>query len=65
MAIPTREQIYQQITAYHESPPENVSLLEYISTWLDTLELPETVIVASTEINPKQQIMDDLDSYAQ
>lgn len=61
--IPTRFDIQNKINQYYTDEVTNMSVTDYVSSWLDSLDLPETVVIAQQPVNPKQQILDDLDSY--
>lgn len=60
--IPTRTQVASKVAEW-EAGSKSESLEGFISAWLDTLSLPETIIVASNVVNPKEQILSDLESY--
>lgn len=62
--IPTRTEIQEQVNDYYDFPKPNVTLEQYISEWLDTLDLPETITQFNEQVNPKELILDDLESYA-
>jgi len=64
--VPTRSEIIQKIDKItHEKSysGSKEQIIREISVWLDTLTLPETIIVAGREVNPKEQILADLPSY--
>lgn len=60
--IPNRSEIQAKVDQYFAGQKTN-SLLEFMTDWLDGLDLPETIMVASNQINPKEQILSDLESY--
>ena len=62
--IPTRNEIQAKIDALIIDPKLNREDFPLkISEWLDSLEMPETIIIAGETVNPKEQILDDLKSY--
>lgn len=61
--IPTRARIQEQISDYYDFPRPNITLEQYISEWLETLDLPETITIFNEPVNPKDRILSDLDSY--
>lgn len=64
--IPTREQIYNKIIEIKADPAFSTiksDLKAKLAAWLDSLDMPETIIVGGEEVNPKRQILEDLDSY--
>lgn len=58
--IPTRAQIQEKI---NESKESDLPLDQFMSNWLDTLDLPKTITIANEVKDPKEMIMSDLDSY--
>lgn len=60
--IPTRPEVQLKVTEYYTTLPE-MTLAEYITNWLNTLGLPDTITVASNQISPAAQILADLDTY--
>lgn len=60
--IPTRSQIAAKVAEWEAGDKLQV-LEEFIIAWLDTLDLPASIIVASNSVNPKEQILSDLESY--
>lgn len=61
--IPTRNEIQVKISEYYGLPEPRPLIQSYISEWLDDLSLPATITIASNEVSPKAQILDDLESY--
>lgn len=63
--IPTRAEISDKIDELIANPTLNrEDFPNEISKWLDTLNMPSTITIAEQEVNPKEQILSDLISYA-
>jgi hypothetical protein len=63
--IPTRSDIQSKIDEIRKDPNFSTlrsEVIEKISVWLDSLKL-KPVIRFGEEIDPKQMILDDLDTY--
>lgn len=59
--VRTRDEIYDKIQEIRNDP--KLDLYTEMSKWLDTLQLPQTITVAGEQRDPKQMILDDLESY--
>lgn len=61
--IPTRPEIQAKIYEYYNFSNPSITLEVFISEWLDSIKIPETITHFGDEISPKQQILADLESY--
>lgn len=64
--IPTRTQIQEKLDEIRADPTFSTiqeDLVKRMDEWLDSLDIPKTVVVAGEEVNPKERILDDLKSY--
>jgi hypothetical protein len=64
--IPSRKQIQAKIDKIKSDPAFSTlrsEVIEKVSLWLDSLKMPATVIQFGEEINPKQKILEDLETY--
>ena len=65
--IPTRQQIQDKIDEIRfDSSFSTIKqdLVQRIDEWLDTLNMPKTVLFMGEEVSPKQKILEDLPSYS-
>ncbi len=64
--IPTTLEIQNQIDEIKADPSFSTirsDVVKGVSAWLDTLNLPPTIIRFGEAVNPKEVIMGSLDSY--
>lgn len=58
--IPTRQQIAEKIL---QIKAHNGNVFDEVFVWLDTLDMPKEITIAGEVVNPKQQILNNLNSY--
>ena len=61
--IPTRNQIQEKLDKCKKKGMDFEQACGEIAKYLKSLKLPQTVTVASREVNPTEEILSDLNSY--
>jgi hypothetical protein len=64
--IPTRIMIQRKIDRIKSDPQFSTlrsEVIEKITIWLESLKMPQTITQFGEEVNPKEKILQDLDTY--
>lgn len=64
--IPTRTQIQDKIDEIRGDPAFSTireDLIMRLAEWLDSLEMPDEIVLFGQLTSPKEKILEDLDSY--